>query len=253
MSIVDSYDKWSKQIIGPENFYKENKIAEKCIVTFSLKVLNDVKERFILTEEVQSATANGKINIYSFDLNGEKILFYMSPIGSAISGCILDEVRFLTGATKFIFFGSCGMLVDTIRQTDVIIPTSAYRDEGFSYHYMEATDYITIKNSSKLEEIFNRLSISYVKGKTWTTDAIFRETENNTLKRKEDGCITVEMECAGLQAISNYRNIDLYIFFFGSDLVKPKGWDNISLGGDKEKIRQLNAFDIALMISKEIE
>ena len=39
------------------------------------------------------------------------------------------------GAKKFVLFGSCGVLDDEKVKDHIIIPVSAVRDEGTSYHY----------------------------------------------------------------------------------------------------------------------
>ena len=41
----------------------------------------------------------------------------------------------------------------------------------------------------------------FVKGKTWTTDAVHRETRGNFEKCKAEGYISVEMESVVVQAI----------------------------------------------------
>lgn len=41
----------------------------------------------------------------------------------------------------------------------------------------------------------------FVKGKTWTTDAVHREARGNFEKCKAEGYISVEMECVVVQAI----------------------------------------------------
>lgn len=251
MSLFDSYDD-SLPMITPSSFYRARYIADTCIVTFSHKVLNYTLEKYHYKKEVCTGTANGLIQIYSLEYNGKKILFYMSPIGSSIAGMVLDEVSFLTGASNFIFFGSCGSLDSYLTDGKLIIPTESYRDEGFSYHYAPAGDYIKITNADKLASIFKNLGIPYVSGKTWTTDAIYMETVRKIEKRKADGCITVEMESAGLQAICSYKNINLFIFFFVSDLLAGALWENMTLGTPEEKRQQINAFDIALKLTDYI-
>ena len=42
------------------------------------------------------------------------------------------------GAKKFVLFGSCGVLDDNKVDGNIIIPVSAVRDEGTSYHSMMA-------------------------------------------------------------------------------------------------------------------
>ena len=76
----------------------------------------------------------------------------------------------------------------------VMIPTKAYRDEGTSYHYAPASDYIGIKNCGIVREFMEKNHIPYVMGRTWTTGAFYRETVRNFEKHKAGGCISVEME-----------------------------------------------------------
>lgn len=247
MSIVDSFDE-SRPLIGPESFYIKGNIANTCIVTFSHKVLDDVLKKYNCKKEICAGTANGKIQVYSLVSGTNKILFYMSPIGSACAGCIMDEVSYMTGAKKFIVFGSCGSLDNAQTKGKFIVPTESYRDEGFSYHYQKASDYIEISNSKKIAELFDNLSVPYVCGRSWTTDAIYRETEGNVAKRKADGCIAVEMESAGLQALCNFKQLELYTFFFASDLVDGEVWKNVNLGTLEEKKKQVNCFEIALQL-----
>lgn len=41
---------------------------------------------------------------------------------------------------------------------------------------------------------------------------IIRETKANFEKHKADGCISVEMECAAVQAMCDYRKLTAYFF-----------------------------------------
>lgn len=251
MSIIESFDN-SRPFINPSDIYQKGAIAEKCIVTFSNKVLKYVLRNYECEKVACTGTANGKIQIYALQNNNERTLFYMSPIGAAIAGCIMDEVSYIVGAKKFIVFGACGSLDSTKTEGKIIIPTYAYRDEGFSYHFAEASDYIRIEQSNELSLILQQLNIPFVTGRTWTTDAIYRETENNVNKRKKDGCLSVEMECAGLQALCSFRKLDFYPFFFTSDLLDGISWDNKLLGTAAELSYQVNCFSIALKVASEI-
>lgn len=66
---------------------------------------------------------------------------------------------------------------------------------------------------------------SYVKGKTWTSDAIYRETVPVIQERRSEGCLTVEMECASMLAVSQYRRIPFIQFLYGADLLGSDTWD----------------------------
>ena len=246
--IIDSYDK-SKPLLNPENVLKKlNFICDTCIVAFSKFVVEHVLQKYNHIEIGHVGSCNGNIPIYHLtDLN---VLFFISPISSASSGWTLQEVAYITGARNFIYFGSCGIL-DKQLKGKIIVPYKSYRDEGLSYHYVEASDYIDINNCKIIEQILKNNNIEYTVGKSWTTDGIYRETENNVNKRREDGCICVEMESAGLQAVSNYLNLNFYTFFLTGDLLE-KDWSREDLGGVKEKNKQISSFDIALMIANNI-
>ena len=93
-------------------------------------------------------------------------------------------------------------------------------------------------------------NIPYVKGKTWTTDSFYRETINNFKKHKEDGCISVEMECSALQAMCDFRNLNLYTFFTSGDLLDAPEWDERHKEGVIEGTKHDSGhFDIALELA----
>lgn len=47
-----------------------------------------------------------------------------------------------------------------------MVPTEAYRNEGTSYHYAPASDYVTIKNAEVVARFMEENGLPYVKGKT---------------------------------------------------------------------------------------
>lgn len=252
MSIENTFDNKSDSLLNPDDFYdKHEKIADICIVTFSHAVYDKVIKKYKCSKVAHVGTANGMIPVYK--LEDYNLLFYMSPIGAPSAGCIIDEVQYVTSATKYIFFGSCGILDKEKCSGKIIVPTSAYRDEGFSYHFVATKDYIEIKNSSILATILKRLNVDYVLGKTWTTDAVYRETINNRNLRKAEGCISVEMECAGLQAICDFRKIDYYPLLFGGDLLNDSSWEQGILGTNQEKEQQVVCFELALKIASALK
>lgn len=248
MGILEALDLNSKRMLEPSQIYDQKHIADVCVVTFSIHVKEHVLENYACETVASVRFANGEIPIYF--LKNENVLFYLSPIGAAISGAALEEVHCVTGANHFIFFGSCGLLDETYKN-QIIIPSSAYREEGFSYHYEKPSDYIEIKNHAYLKKVLDANNVENVTGKVWTTDAIFMETIDKVNKRREEGCLCVDMESSGLQALANYLDINFYIFFFTGDILKDV-WDQADIGNQKEKVKQLDCFKIALCIAQEI-
>ena len=92
--------------------------------------------------------------------------------------------------------------------------------------------------------------LPYILGKNWTTDAFFRETENNINKRKEDGCISVEMECSAMQAVCDFRGLELYYFLTSGDLLDAPEWDERHVEGEYAGTQHdTRHFDIAIELA----
>ena len=251
--INNSFDK-SKPLFGPKDSYEAHgikpieKLTDKCIVTYSVNAKDEILNKYSNKKVAFTATANGLIDVYYLEeLN---TLFYMSPVCAPTAVAVLEEISYITGAKNFIFFGSCGIL-DEKAKDKLIIPTKAYRDEGTSYHYAEASDFIDIKNYGLIEKLCKDNNIEYIKGYTWTTDAIYRETKNSIEKRKNDGCICVEMETAALEAMCDFNELNLYVFFLSGDILVDD-WDRADLGTANEHKKQLSSFDIAALLLNEI-
>ncbi len=190
---------------------------------------------------VMTTLTGGRIiPIYRTEYNGRKLAFYHSLLGGAAAVGLLEEM-IAKGAKKILFFGSCGALNEQIAAGRYIVPTAAYRDEGTSYHYLPASDYIEIETADRLSKLFDELNIPHIKAKIWTTDAVYRETKNNFSARKNDGCIAVDMECASVMAVGKFRKVEVYQFVYTADCLSEDKWDTRILGKMPEDLTQRTA------------
>lgn len=144
-----------------------------------------------------------------------------------LSACVsgLEEIIAL-GAKKIILFGSCGILNDSVKGK-IIIPTSAVRDEGTSYHYIPANQELSVNPEyiNTLISCLDKYNCPYITGKSWTTDGIYRETLGIINDRKAQGCITVELEFSAALAVCTFRNIPFLQFLYGADCLDNDTWD----------------------------
>lgn len=250
MSILDAYEPHGEPIITPDKFYEKKECAAKvCVVCFSEKALNHVLNKY--EHEVfleMRATANGPVSLYYLRKFG--ILFLMSPIGACVAGGLLQELAHITGIREYVYFGSCGILDDSL-QGKIIVPTSIYREEGYSYHYAPPSDYLEITNHAIVADFMRRHDVDYVAGKGWSTDAIFNETKAKFAKRKNEGVLCVDMEGSGLQAIASHIGLELYLFFFAGDVL-GQTWQSGDLGGIRERVRQISSVELALLLGQEL-
>ena len=108
-----------------------------------------------------------------------------------------------------------------------------------------------MKNANVIAKLFDELGVDYIFGKTWTTDCFYRETVNQKNKRVEEGCICVEMECAALQAVTDFRGYELYQFLYTADDLSKLEWAPRILGNNESNARFLY-FDIAVKLAKSL-
>ena len=144
------------------------------------------------------------------------------------------------------------MLQKDIAVGHLIIPVSAIRDEGASYHYLPPSREVKCDEDAvrTIEEYFIERNIEYIKAKTWTTDACYRETRGKVELRKAEGCVTVDMEAAAFFAVSKFRNVKLGQILYGGDDLSGVEWDS-RRWKSREDIRS-NLVQIALRICSKL-
>jgi uridine phosphorylase len=213
---------------------------------FSHKALEEIIASTHPEKVAELSSLFGALPVYQSVVHGKKILFYMTYMGSALSGTLIQEVHCLTGVSKFVMFGTCGCLVKGLPAGTVLVPTEAYQDEGFSYHYTPLKDYIPVKNHALVASFLKKKGLLVQEGRTWTTDAFYKETPSEIKKRKEEGCLSVEMECAGCEAVCDYFLWDFYQWLFTDDTVDGCQWDIGAMGSAFTKNNHLRSFALAL-------
>lgn len=248
--ITDSFDTETEPIITLDAFYGEQKYCcDTCIITFSKIIYENILSSYPCEKLSEIRTCRGNEPIYAMDYKGKKIAFYLSGIGSAVAATNVAEANWLTGATKFIMFGSAGSLNKSATTGRYVVPTEAYRDEGMSYHYAPAADYIKIPGADTVADIFADINIPYIKGRVWTTDAMLRETRGLMKRRAAEGCIAVEMELAGVQAVCDYYGFQLYNFLMTGDVLDQPEYDRSEFSRANHL---LDNFDLSLEIARRL-
>lgn len=250
MSILNSFDNETEEILKPSHVTgKIDNFPEVVVATFSDKVMNLVKNMDGAVQ-ISDMAAGCTVPIYKINYNGNDVAVYQTILGGAGSAGLMEEV-IAKGGKKFVFFGSCGTLDQGIAAGHFIVPVAAYRDEGTSYHYAPPGDYIEVLTADKLACIFQQLDIPYIKTKTWTTDALYRETKKNMMNRKAEGCLAVDMECASIMSVSQFRNVELYQFLYAEDTLDGIEWDSRTMG--KVNISTFEKYlQIALQVASRI-
>lgn len=232
MSILQPYDPFREAVINPSDFIKPVKNFPKAVVsTFPRQIVEKFVKHMGAEEIACTFSANGKIPVYALQYGGQRIAFYMSPVGAPAAAAIMEEIIAM-GGERFVFFGSCGVLQRDIAAGHFVVPTAALRDEGTSFHYLPPEEEIALNPAGvkAITETLAALGFPYVQSKTWTTDAIYRETRDKVRARKKAGCSVVEMECAALAAVAEFRGVEFAQFLFADDNLDAPSWEPRTMG-----------------------
>ncbi|PKO14086.1 MAG: uridine phosphorylase [Chloroflexi bacterium HGW-Chloroflexi-10] len=233
--------------IEPSRSHKKIEGYEYCVITFFREVLEKMEKQGSIKVVQALNCETMDVPIYEMEYGGKKIHLFLGYVGAAGSAAFLEEL-IAYGFNKFIVCGGAGVLRKDIAVGHLIIPVSAVRDEGVSYHYLAPAREVECNPQvvEKIEAGLNEFGIDYIKAKTWTTDSFYRETEKKIELRKSEGCVTVEMEAAAFFAVARFRNVKLGQILYGGDDLSSVTWDNRKWH-DRTEIRE-NLVDIAIRV-----
>lgn len=252
--LLTEFDATTTAVINPDMVVEKiENFPDVTVSCFSDKLFKSVLEFFEPRLLGEFHCATGVMPVYEVEYEGERFAFYQSYVGEPL--CIGEyEDIIAMGSKCLILLGNCGVLDKSIEDCGIIIPRKAIRDEGSSYHYAPASDMIDVNHKyvDLFKEVLEEFGYPWVEGITWTTDACYRETRDKVNRRKEQGAICVEMECAGMQALCDFRQTDFFQFFYAGDNLDHSSWEPRSISGDvrlddKSKIALL-AFELGLRI-----
>ncbi|WP_313094708.1 nucleoside phosphorylase, partial [Streptococcus parasuis] len=196
---------------------------------------------------------NGRLPWYIYEESGVRVGVMLAPIGASMIVKNLEKLK-AKGFQNFIVFGTCGVLDRSIAVDKIILPSSALRDEGTSYHYAPASDEISYHSELLLtmEEALDQAGIEHVRTKTWTTDAFYRETAAKVKRRLAAGAMVVDMEASAIMAWANFRQAKLYQFFYTADYVDhhKNEWD---VRREERTADSMTFFEVAIAIARKLE
>ena len=252
MSIIHTYDPDRDAVINPAGKARDGMPKlDAIIVNFSYEIMDALLEQDLLEVVAPDVIRCVSKNETMYVFKGTNIGVIQTQVGAPYTASLMEDAAVIFSCKNFILFGAAGGLDSAQTYGKLIVPTASYRDEGVSYHYLPAADFIDVPNHHVVGKVLDRLNIPYAKGKNWTTDAFYRETRRNVQLRQAAGCISVDMELSACQAVADFRGYQLYAFFYSADNLDHEDWDEgilVSIGLDE----RLTHFYIALEIAKTI-
>ncbi len=153
---------------------------------------------------------------------------------AALAGPFLGAPQAALGLEKLIALGArrvwvtgwCGSLQPDLRIGDLILPESAFSDEGTSRHYPVPGPEPAADEGLRreLEQVLDQRGLTARAGRVWSTDAPYRETHDKVKALMDAGLLAVDMELSALLTVAAFRGVRLAALLVISDELFDLSW-----------------------------
>jgi uridine phosphorylase len=221
------FDPSPSAVIEPSKTVEPLQGIDHCVLCYFRQVLEQLVNRGQAIQIAMHGSEMGPLPLYAIDYNGRRLAVMQAPVGAPFAAALLEEL-IARGMTKFVVCGGCGVLDCQIAVGHLLVPTSAVRDEGTSYHYLPPGREVSANPRvvQSLVDVLTEHNHPYLLTKTWTTDAIYRETPALVRLRRSEGCLAVEMEAAAYMAVAQFRGVQFGQLLYAGDDISGEDWDH---------------------------
>lgn len=221
------FDATPEAIIEPASVVEPMDVPEHCVVCFFPEVIAKICQDGKTSVITERQWEDGAHLFYELQVGAKRLALFHPGVGAPVAAGML-EIAIALGCKKFIACGGAGVLDRDIALGHIILPSSAVRDEGASYHYLPPSREVRAspQGIAAIERTLKKHGYDYIVSKTWTTDAPYRETPAKVQLRRSEGCLTVEMEAASFFAVAQFRDVIFAQMLYGGDDVSGDEWDS---------------------------
>lgn len=246
------FDPERTAFIEPSTTIRRRDVPEPCVLTW----FHDAAARLVELAGgrvvVKNHWEDGFHPLYELEVEGCRLGLAPMPVGAPPSAGLLEEL-IAFGCRRFVACGGAGALHPDLTLGHLVIVTSALRDEGTSHHYLPTGRVVDAdpRGVATLTSTLTDHGVPFVNGRTWTTDAFYRETPGRIAARRDEDCLTVEMEAAAIAAVAAFRGVPLgQVLYCGDDLA-GQTWDHRSWSSQHEA--RDNVLDLAVQAALRLE
>jgi uridine phosphorylase len=221
------FDAESPPLINPGGVRVDGQVPDRAVVCFFKEVVDEVCGEGRAEIVTSFQWEHGTHVLYRMVVGEQHVAVFHPGVGAPLAAGLLEDV-IAVGCSKFVACGGAGAVVPGLALGHVVVPSAAVRDEGTSYHYLPASREVQADPGTVaiLASVLEEWNVPHVIGKTWTTDAPYRETRAKIEARRSEGCVTVEMETAAFLAVAEYRGVAFGQFLYAGDDVSGETWDH---------------------------
>jgi uridine phosphorylase len=219
-------DLGSPAVIEPSEVLSPIDMPACVVLCFFSEVIDALAARDDTRVVQVLAAAHGTHTIWELEHAGERLAVMHPGVGAPLAAGFVEEVIAL-GGRAFVAVGGAGALLPDLVLGHAVVVDGAVRDEGTSLHYLAPSRTVDADPAAVavVEDTLRTAGVPFVTGRTWTTDAIYRETRARVDRRVAEGCVTVEMEAAALIAVARYRGVRFAQLLYAGDSLAGPVWD----------------------------
>jgi uridine phosphorylase len=221
------YDPAPQALIEPSAIHAARDMPEACVLCFFGEVIDRLVDEGRLRECAHWRGEQGVARVYEIAGAAGRVAAMQPGVGAPLAAIHLENLIAL-GCRRFVACGGAGALVPDLALGHVVLAEAAVRDEGTSYHYLPPSREVAA-DSEAIDSVKSLLvegEVPHVVGKTWTTDGVYRETPGRVRRRRDEGCLVVEMEAAALYAVARFRQVPLVSLLYAGDSLAEDEWDH---------------------------
>jgi uridine phosphorylase len=144
----------------------------------------------------------------AFEVDGTPCGVVPRTIGGPYATLIAEQLK-ASYAQVILGLTSAGRVAASVPVPSLVVATAAVRDEGTSYHYLPASS-PAVAHAALANFLLRGLEgfgVPVLSGSVWTTDAPYRETNQQLAEYAQQGVLAVEMQAASLFAFATARGI----------------------------------------------
>jgi uridine phosphorylase len=158
--------------------------------------------------------------MHTIEVDGISCGIIARTIGGPYAVLVAEQLR-ASGAELILGLTSAGRISRSLTLPSLVVVEDAVRDEGTSYHYVAPG--IPVESNLALVAMLTEKVASprlpVFSGRVWTTDAPYRETQQQLDAHAAEGVLAVEMQAASLLAFSQASGIPVGIVALVSNSV----------------------------------
>jgi uridine phosphorylase len=176
--------------------------------------------------------------LYTGEFQGRRVSFVQAGIGAPATVATMESL-IACGARLFLGLGWAGSLQPNAPVGTFLIPTRCIREEGTSFHYLDAD--VTVTPDGRLVALLQRTAkeiedesqvedenkgedrdedhAPVLAGPHWTTDAPYRELNCKIEAYRRQGVLGVDMETSAMYALGQFRNVPVCNLLVVGDVV----------------------------------